>query len=104
GSTRLQPKQDMPFVVLWSDAAQGSYCRECELVAFLKPFLRQPRKDKRKPRSIPCLRVAGYFRVVDRLRDVFLCIRHPRFSTHFLYMNARHAPCFVEHLAGCLWE
>src|SRR5262249_59955690 len=27
----------------------------CELAAFLKPFLCQPRKDKRKLRSIPCL-------------------------------------------------
>src|SRR5262245_7444619 len=76
----------------------------CELVAFLKPFLRQPRKDKLKPRSIPCLRVAEYFRVVDRLRDVFLRIRHHRFSTHFLSINAQHATCFVEHLAGCLEE
>src|SRR5262245_40009973 len=76
----------------------------CELVAFLKPFLRQPRKDKRKPRSIPCLQVAEYFRVVDRLRDVFLCFRHHRFSTHFLSINARHATGFVEHLAGCLKE
>jgi hypothetical protein len=33
------------------------------LAAFLKPFFCQPRKDKRKPRSIPCLRVAEYFRV-----------------------------------------
>src|SRR5262249_7812861 len=74
----------------------------CELVAFLKPFLRQPRKDKRKPWSIPCLRVAEYFRVVDRFRDVFLRIRHDRFSTHFLSIKARHATCFVEHLTGCL--
>src|SRR6516162_445343 len=73
----------------------------CELVAFLKPFLRQPRKNKRKPRSIPCLRVAEYFRVVDRLRDVFLRIRHHRFSAHFLSIDARYATRFVEHLAGC---
>src|SRR5215831_10551016 len=63
----------------------------CELVAFLKPFLRQPRKDKRKPRSIPCLRVAEYFRVVDRLRDIFLHIRHHPFGWHLLSINARHA-------------
>ena len=68
----------------------------CELVASSLPFLCQPRKDKRKPRSIPCLRVAEYFRVVDRLRDVFLRIRHNRFSTHFLSINARHATCFVN--------
>src|SRR5262245_18485674 len=72
----------------------------CELVAFLKPFLRQPRKNKRKPRPIPYLRVAEYFRVVDRLRDVFLRIRHHRFSTHFLSIDAQHATCCVEHLAG----
>src|SRR6266581_4745078 len=76
----------------------------CELMAFPKPFLRQPRKDKRKPRSIPRLRVAEYFRVVDRLRDVFLYFRHHRFSTHFLSINARHATCFVERVAGCFKE
>src|SRR5262249_18834862 len=76
----------------------------CELVAFLKPFLRQPRKNKRKPRSIPYLRVAEYFRVVDRLRDVFLRIRHHRFSTHFLSIGAQPATCFVEHLAGPVYE
>src|SRR5262249_18369943 len=76
----------------------------CELVAFPKPFLRQPRKNQRKPRCIQYLWVIGYFRIVDRFRDVLLRIRHHCFSTHFLSINARHATCFLEHLAGCLYE
>src|SRR5262249_11805795 len=28
GSTQPRPSRDMPFVVLWSDIAQGSCCRE----------------------------------------------------------------------------
>src|SRR5262249_17205413 len=57
-------------------------------------------KDERKPRCIPYLRVIDCFRVVDHLRDVFLHIRHYPFSWHLLSINARHATCFVEHLAA----
>jgi hypothetical protein len=35
GSTQPRPNRDMPFVVLWSDTAQGSYCgdaRACSIV------------------------------------------------------------------------
>src|SRR6516225_9641308 len=62
-----------------------------ELVASLMPFLCQPRKDQRKPRCIPYLRVVDCFRVVDRLRDIFLYIRHHPFGWHLLSINARHA-------------
>src|SRR6516165_12180783 len=38
----------------------------CELEASLMPFLCQPRKDQRKPRCVPYLRVVHCLRVVDR--------------------------------------
>jgi hypothetical protein len=72
----------------------------CEPLASSMPFLCQPGKDQRKPRRVPYLRVVDCFRVIDCLRDVFLRIRHYPFSWHFLSINARHATCFVEHLAG----
>src|SRR5215831_18458963 len=53
-----------------------------ELVASSLPFLCQPRKDQRKPGCIPYLWVVDCFRVVDRLRDIFLHIRHHPFSWH----------------------
>jgi hypothetical protein len=60
------------------------------------PFLCQPRKDQREPRCIPYLRVVESFRVVDHLPDVFLRIRHHRFSRYFLSIKARHTTVFLR--------
>ena len=50
--------------------------------------------DKNRTAVVDC------FRVVDCLRNVFLHVRHYRFSWHLLSIDARHATRFAEHLAG----
>jgi len=71
GSTQPQPSQDMPFVVLWSDTAQGSYCRDARACGIFDAiFVPATKGPARKPGCIPYLRVVDCFRVVDRLRDI----------------------------------
>src|SRR5262249_28093320 len=71
-----------------------------EPAASLLPFLRQPKKHQRKSRCIPNLRIVDCLRVVDRLQDVFLRIRHHHFSWYLLPIIARHTTRFIKHLAG----
>jgi hypothetical protein len=73
-----------------------------ELATSLMPFLRQPKKHECKSRCIPYLGVVNCLRVIDRLQNVFLRIRHYPFSRHLLSIRARHTTRFVKHLAGLL--
>src|SRR5262245_57289820 len=94
GCTPPNAQQDSNVTVL-TDARY-------ELVTSSMPFLCQPREDQRKSRRAPYLRVVDCCGIVDCLRDVFLRVGHYPFRWHLLSINTRHAPGFVEHLAGFL--
>ena len=90
----------MPFVVLWLDTAQGPYCREVRacgiFAAIFVPATKGPAQTLTCPISPDRKLLLG----LDCLRDVFLRIRHYRYSWHLFSIDTRHATCFAEHLAG----